>query len=239
MSRKRCDAPANSMLPWYVNGSLEGNEEAGVARHVAACEICAAEAEILSRMARELEGPDSAVAASAPSGAERAAPRLAYAAAALLLVPAALGVWWALLGFPGIARDDATAEIHLPRPRRAESLRSAWVLTLPQVTRADGSAPSFVVREGAEEAVVVFTPPVNPDAEFSVELRGPEGRVLIRRDGGLLLDELGRSTLAAPASLLGAGGDYALVVTERPAAGTERQYEYRFRIATGSPREVR
>ncbi|MBI3451204.1 MAG: zf-HC2 domain-containing protein [Acidobacteria bacterium] len=230
MSRKRCNHEANAMIPWYVNGSLEGDEEAAVRLHLDGCEICEAETEVLSRIAREIGEQVDAPFAPPPGRAAGASPRVGWLVAALLLVPAGLGIWWAALGFPGITREEGGAEIRLPRLRRDAEMRTSVVLSLPTLTRAEGSIPTFVVREGAELATITFTPPLNAEAEFTIELHAPDGRLLARRDGKLLLDAMGRSTYTLPAALLGTAGDYSLVVTERPASGAERPYEYRFRV---------
>ncbi|HZE88654.1 MAG TPA: zf-HC2 domain-containing protein [Verrucomicrobiae bacterium] len=230
MSRKRCDHEANAMIPWYVNGSLEGDEEAAVRRHLDGCEICTAETEVLFRIAREIgQQVDASFAPPSGRGAV-AAPRVAWLIAALLLVPAGLGIWWATLGFPGISREGVAAEVRLPRLRRDAEMRSSVVLNLPALTRAEGSIPTLVVREGAELATITFTPPLSPEADFTIALRGPDGRILVHRDGKLIFDAMGRSTYAVPATVLEAAGDYSLVVTERPASGSERRYEYPFRI---------
>jgi len=39
----------DALLPWYVNGTLEGDELEGVRRHLGECELCRREAEWLRK----------------------------------------------------------------------------------------------------------------------------------------------------------------------------------------------
>ncbi len=50
-----------ALLPWYVNGRLEGEEHARVAAHLAACAECQADARFQRRLAAEDAGPTADV----------------------------------------------------------------------------------------------------------------------------------------------------------------------------------
>ena len=97
-----------TLLPWYVNGSLDERDMARVSRHLEACDVCAREAEATLRDARALHteplsgfdeferGRDRNFARLVARLGERRVRRVpvaAYALAAALLVVVG-GDWW-------------------------------------------------------------------------------------------------------------------------------------------------
>lgn len=54
MSSKRCSNSANALLAWYVNGSLDEAEDAGVAAHLDVCTICSHEVDGLLALSHAL-----------------------------------------------------------------------------------------------------------------------------------------------------------------------------------------
>jgi len=228
----RCDNPVNALLPWLLNGTLEGAEEAEVKDHVAGCGICSEEVAILSEIGRAVDASAGDVPAPAEhAGVTSRLVRAGWAVAAGIAFPAALGIWWALLGFP----FGHSGEPRAPASRMAPALRSGTVLNLGGgASRGEGEGASFRIPEGIDEVTILFTPPVDPDARYAVELRGPDGALLGSRDGFLTMDRMSRSALSVSAASLARPGDYVLSVRERDAAGEDRVYRYPFRLEPGT-----
>ncbi|HEX3633449.1 MAG TPA: zf-HC2 domain-containing protein [Casimicrobiaceae bacterium] len=103
---------ADALLPWLVNGTLEGEELAFVQKHVDRCEACQREVEwlrelhaacaaapgassALSHLRRRLEEPRSHAATAAPLRSlwNRMLPWSQWAIAAELAVIIGLGIW--------------------------------------------------------------------------------------------------------------------------------------------------
>jgi anti-sigma factor RsiW len=103
---------ADALLPWFVNGTLDGDELAFVQRHVDRCEACQREVEwlrelhaacvaspdassALSRLRRGLEAPRNQAVPSAPLRRlwSRIVPWSQWVIAAELAVIIGLGIW--------------------------------------------------------------------------------------------------------------------------------------------------
>jgi Putative zinc-finger len=103
---------ADALLPWFVNGTLEGDELAFVQKHVDRCEACQREVEwlrelhaacvaapgassALSHLRRRLEEPRNQAATAAPLRTlwSRILPWSQWAIAAELAVIIGLGIW--------------------------------------------------------------------------------------------------------------------------------------------------
>lgn len=96
----RCER-IDELLPWYVNGSLDGEQEA-VRAHLAGCDRCRAEAEWLSAIGAQLRADASRPARDTPFSTllqhiaaddhRRQRSHLALAAALLLTIAVTLGL---------------------------------------------------------------------------------------------------------------------------------------------------
>src|SRR5262245_44920113 len=81
------------ILPWYVNGTLEGHEHEFVARHILRCQSCADEVVRCQSIATAVRSAEAA--ASTPSPEHLAAPPRQLQARQLIvtLAPATPEVW--------------------------------------------------------------------------------------------------------------------------------------------------
>jgi hypothetical protein len=70
LNGRACRDEASSLLPWYLNGTLEGAEETGVRSHLEACSIGSEELAQLAEAARNLAAQVSS-ARSPPSSLSR------------------------------------------------------------------------------------------------------------------------------------------------------------------------
>ncbi len=243
MSGTRCDHVAAGLLPWYANGSLEGREAAEVRAHVESCRSCAAQLDELFALGRliEQEGVPLLSEARGDEGAARPTvrPWLAYSGAAALALPAALGIWWSLLGFPGVDRDSprrrppAAPEALPPGSGKspgAEMGRSALLDLEGGSPRGPRAGKVFHPPAAADTIQIVFSIPVNLDARYRIVLRGPAGETLSREDDRLPLDFDGSARYTIPALLLREPGPYLLVVIETPAGQPRREFHFPFEI---------
>jgi hypothetical protein len=246
--------PANELLPWYLNGSLEPEDAARVRDHLSACAICGREIDVLSLVAREVGEHDLALLdpsePAVPPVREARGRAGVWPVAAALAVLLALAAWWGVRTFDarpgggGSAVSAPPAERALPAGRTARTpgpgqapgshtleMAMAWDLTTPR----RGDAPEAAFPPPPAEAAVVtlrVTAPVAPDSTFEVELRCPDGSVLTGRPGRLMLDPLARAAYALPASTLRTEGRYEMVLREFPEGGSApREYLFRFHVS--------
>ena len=254
-SPSACKDPANELLPWYLNGSLEPEDAARVRDHLSACAICGQEIDVLSLVAREVGEHDLALLdpsePAVPPVREARDRARAWPVAAAVAVSLALAAWWVARSFEarrgagGSAVSASPAEralpagmtAHMPAPigqapgSHALEMAMAWDLTTPR----RGDAPETAFPPPPAEAAVVtlrVTAPVAPDSMFEAELRCPDGRVLTGRPGRLMLDPLARAAYALPASALRMEGRYEMVLREFPEGGSEpREYVFQFRVS--------
>ena len=210
MGRARCHHPANDLLAWYVNGSLEDAEETSVQEHLEDCRICSGEVESLARVAGIVRERKVPILATDDAGGSRRRPL--YAIAAAVLVIAAVGLGWVLT-------------------TRGPSLESTFVVDLKGgLRRDDAGPPKFSLPRGADSVAIKFAVLGEPAAPYRIELRGPSGVLLIRDEDRLLFDAVGVCTYTLPARLLRSRGAYELLVTENKPAGAPRVFRYPFRL---------
>jgi len=248
----KCEHPSSGLLPFYLNGSLEGAEEADVRAHVDNCPACSKELDLLSLVARGLENRDLPVLDEPAKGWKGRDFGWSRTLAAALALPAAAGIWWCLSGFPGaggVVGFPATgAHEALFRPSQsgtrtkadgrtttpldpAESLAEpATIWELGGTTRASGSIPDFRLSRGAATIVVRYPVPVNPDARHRVELVGPDGSVLARQESEPILNTMARATTAFRARLFERAGEYRIVVIQSVDGEEPRRYETAFKV---------
>ena len=155
------------LLPELVNGRLDAMTQLAVEAHVAECEECAAELELLRALRPALlRGPvvDAAkiaatVRAQVPAhrGANRRAMsrRLALAAAALLAV-SAIGY---AIAVRGRAVTPEVAVVHTPRGDSRDSADTAVVAAPTPEHPTTAPAPRTAVPTAPEQQLVVVAPP--------------------------------------------------------------------------------
>lgn len=150
-------APGHSavepLLPWLVNGTLEGTELAEVSRHVGACRLCQREVQSLRKVQA------LCISADAPSDADRAlaklAPRLSERPSAGL--PDGTRQRWRAVGALGLAATVAAA-VGLGMVVRPTDPPSPTYRTLGTEIHAPTAAGSIVVRfSSAPTAAVLAT----------------------------------------------------------------------------------
>ena len=151
-AHSRWEHRALELLPWYVNGTLDGAEREEVQRALRSSLTCRLEYERLSRMHAVMQA-DDAEHAAADRGFERlmarihasaprreaagAAPRrgLWFAQAAALAL-AAGAAWW---GFQQVGREPGAYEtltVEPPAASQAAQLRIVFARDVPESTRA-------------------------------------------------------------------------------------------------------
>ena len=153
----------DALLPWYVNGTLEGDELEGVRRHLGECELCRREAEWL----RELHA--ACVAAESVPGA----PNAFHGLRRRLEAP------------PPGKRSDAPRVASRSWTRWALAASVAVALALGASVLRDTSAPTLYRTLGASggsaqasgSMIVVFDP-ATTEAELRRILRSADARVV-------------------------------------------------------------
>ena len=237
-AEKSCQDPANALLIWYLNGSLAGEEAEHVRLHLMTCVTCRSEMDDLSQVGRHIQdhalhahgdaGEHVGARASneAPSPGRIETPRAesarrwihpkgAIAAAAALLAAVVL-LWY--------------AGRHGSEPRSSEE--SILALDLGEgAGRGADSTPRLLMGSRVREVRLSFLAPINPEATYEIEVNGPLGEVVMRRERGVIsLDSQGRSEYSLPADRLTAQGSYDLILKEFTLQGEIHEYHYPFQI---------
>lgn len=218
--RSSCDDPMNALIPWYLNGSLDAQEEASVRAHLAVCTVCSREIRDLGEVAGAvaLHGTDVAAPLEVPHRRGLFA-QVATGVAAVLLVPAALGIYWASRGFP-VGHGPSLTDF---RPTVILNLGAG-------ADRGEAALPELTSSPGVESVTVVFAVPVGRVARYVIELRSPSGEIVASGKGTLSPDALGQVAYTFPAEALQSPGVHVLVVREIHAMAEEGTYQYPFRV---------
>lgn len=216
---KSCQDPANALLIWYLNGSLAGEEADHVRQHLTTCVTCRSEMNDLSQVGRHIQD-------LAPSSERIETPRAESArrwihakgalAAAVALLAAVVLLWY--------------AGRHGSEPRSSEE--SIVTLDLGGgAGRGADSTPRVPMGSRVREVRLSFLAPINPEATYEIEVNGPLGEVVMRRERGVLsLDSQGRSEYSLPADRLTAQGSYDLILKEFTLQGEIHEYHYPFQV---------
>lgn len=229
--------PARRLLPFYVNGSLKGDEAGFVRSHLETCAACRADLETLLPLARAIEAHSdqaipapastAAVAAASPERRPARAPlagRTAWLAAAAVLVLVAAGLW------PFLRRGAG------PPDRSVEPL----VLDLGNgPERGDAQLPVLASPLGGRALTLVFFVPVSADARYAAELADARGQVLARADAVGPPDTLGRISWTVSPRLPLSAGEHEVLISRVDQAGEKRIYRYTFRVEVRPAREGR
>jgi len=210
--RSPCAHPARELLDFHVNGSLEGDEAAMVAAHVAACRDCAREAGELQALAGAIES----FGVAAPDRLSGRWPRVWMGTAAALLA-AGLVALAALRSFA-------------PRPAGPPTGVEAR-LDLGAGGMRDAAGPPVAALTPATTVLqITLFPPALPGAHFMIDVRGPEGIAIAVDEPLADLDAMGRATLRLPAPRLSSAGLYQVVLRTTAADGARRTFFYPFEV---------
>jgi putative zinc finger protein len=235
-----CGHPANELLDFYVNGSLQGEEAAMVAAHVAACDACA-------RDVRELQSLSEAIGTHGVEPAADPRPGRAVwgwlaAAAALIVVGTIL--YRFLRPAPSETRiasappaDSAPPAgppgVVAPAPAGAEVGLDLGVGTLRD---AGGSPPRVELAPGVAVLRLTLAPPVVPGANLRIGVIGPNNEEILPEAALPPYDSMGRVAIAIDATRLAKSGTYqVLVKATTPSSGDA--FLYPFEIFRRTERE--
>jgi hypothetical protein len=221
MKPPTCDDPANALLPWHVNGSLEGEEAASVHAHLERCPVCAREVRELVELAAmaSLERPEV-------TQTRTWSRTQVLAVAAAVLLPIVLGVALA------IARPWSGTTGSLPAP--ALQLTARLDLGSGPV-RGSETFPRISIPPGTERVAVSLLLPVVPEGPLSIQLRGPSGKLLTEAPATPDCVRGQGCTYTLPASMLTEPGPYAFVFV-RPGTPVEQGYSYPFTVGARDDR---
>jgi hypothetical protein len=214
-----CGDPARELLDFYLNGSLEGDEEAAVRVHLEKCAACAAELGELSQLAAAVAGYGTAVEFS--WSGRRLALWGVGVAAALLVVSATLYLAQQRRSGTRLGPIGGPAEIRLDLGTGA--------------LRDSGSPPTVTLMSGAETLSLTFYPPVQAGARYLVSVRRVGGEVILAEAPMPGLDSLGRAAIVLPAAGL-TPGPCEIVLRVESAGGESRTYTYPFEVERAGPR---
>jgi hypothetical protein len=176
----RSERQAMELLPWYVNGTLAGEEHEQVRRELRSSLTCRLEYERLSRV-RDLMQQDDAEHAATDRAFERLMARIESSgtrpgavaatlrwiplaqAAALLALAAGLAWWWG-------AQDPATAPgtfetLTTNTPADAPQLRVVFAAGVPEATRRDLLEAHGLTIAAPPTADGVYALALPPDAD--------------------------------------------------------------------------
>ena len=260
MSAAACRSALRELLPWYLNGSLEGGEAGAVRDHIAACSGCAAELDALGDLANlvrvhgvpiDHRGRGATWPAVVPLAAPRHSPRLRRNLAAGI---AALLAGIALLGFfrlrsrPDAGLGGGGAPVSASIPADASSDGGAPAPAGPPAAivarlelgagplRGEAGLPVLRLPEEAAQVEVFFiVPGGGTGATAGVE--DEAGRPVADPIPVPGHDEIGRVSVVFPVAAFRDSGGYALVLSQREqvdsggsGAGGRAEYRYPFRV---------
>lgn len=215
-----CGDPARELLDFYLNGSLEGDEEAAVRAHLERCAACAAKLGELSLLAAAVASHGTAAEASW-SGRRTALWGVGVAAALLVAVSATVYVTQQRRSGARPGPAGGPAEIRLDLGAGA--------------LRDGGSPPIANLTPGAGTLALTFFPPVQAGARYLVSVRRAGGEVILPEAPLPGLDSMGRAAIVLPAAGF-APGPCEIVLKVESAGGESRTYSYPFEVERAGPR---
>ena len=208
-----CGHPASELLDFHVNGSLNQDEAASVAAHVAECAICA-------RDVRELQTLSKSIAAHGVAPAAWTRNRLVRAGLGAAAAVIAVGVILSLRGGPGspgtriASTSPAAAEITLD-------------LGLGTTRDAAATSPRVDLAAGVSVLHLTLAPPVVSGADFRIGVIGPGDEEILPEMPLPPYDPMGRVAIAVRAARLAQPGLYRVVVRNAtPGAGGPSLYSF-------------
>ncbi len=211
MSGRECAHPASALLDWYLNGSLEGEEERSVESHLQACPSCARELEEMAELTASL-GAHRLPVSAAPASAGAASRRRtwpAYALAAALALTLLAGVVW-------LTRSEGPSTMELDLG--------------VGLTRNARGIPTLALPPRVDTVRVTFSAPLGIGPGATVELVGPAGESLRRPRPLRGPEPPGVHVVPLAASLFASPGRYALVVRGPGRAQEGARVEFPFEV---------
>lgn len=219
MTPPECRHPASSLLDWYVNGSLEGPEEAETAAHMRTCAICSHQVTELTGLVRALsvlENDEVGLSEENPRSGRRLLWMFQLAAAVIIVVASLLVV-------------DRLGLFDSGPP----AVRPATLLDLGEgPSRGIADRPGLVIGPGIEDVVITFrlaVPAFSPDTLF---IRDPDGRMLVSEPITEVYDPASGYTRIFPAKVFSTDGEHVLVLSQTPLSGDHREFQYPFSVST-------
>jgi hypothetical protein len=223
-----CAHDANALLDFHVNGSLEAEEAAMVAAHVAECATCARDVRELQSLSRAIETHGTAAPAGGAHG--RRVGTWAATVAAVLVIGA---------GMYSVMRRGAGEGAPSSQETGRDSAGAELVLDLGTGGLRDAGTgpPGISLGPDAATLRLTFLPPVLPGEDLVMSVHGPDDETLIDEAALPPLDEMGRATIAIPASSFPRSGTYRVIL--RSAAGQDRPgpFTFPFEVTVPSNRE--
>ena len=202
------------LLPWYVNGSLDGEELEAVERHLESCDVCRHELAVEERWAREIRASEELVYSPDRAFADLASRLEASRSRTPGSRPAGRASWWRRWWRP-------QGEVGSGVLRVAVAVQAAAILVLVGVL--------WVEPEPAEFRTVSDPTPVTERTEarvrvvFEEEITEVELRELLLGAGARLVDGPTRR------------GVYTLEVAEAPADETLERLRRDTRVVFAEP----
>ena len=260
--KSACRSAVRELLPWYLNGSLEGSEAGEVQAHLASCPDCVRDLHDLGEIAElvRLHGaPSNAAAPEArpaaipfpaqpkPQPGRRRRNALAAGIAAMLAGVLLAALLRSERPDPRSASGDAAPAPGPAAPAGPPPAAPAMLARLdlgPGPVRGAEETPVLRLPEGAERIEVSFVIP-GVGRAATVRMEDEEGRPIADAVPVGGHDEMGRSTAVFSAAPFRHAGSYTLVLSQveqaegETGAGTRIEYRYPFRFqpeANGSAR---
>ena len=234
MNSPTCRDPARELLPFYLNGSLEGAEAAAVPAHVESCAVCSRDLDELSQVAAAIE-KYGAVAAREDEARSRPAPsrRRPLILAAAVLIPVIAGALWGYLALSGRGRAAREGALTPTSETRVVTMDLG-----SGPMRGQGALPVLHLSAVTDRVRFIFFVPVTPEGRYSAEIRDYDGSVLLPEQRLGALDSLGRARLEVSAERLGPRGERELVAYREDSGSRREAYRFPFTVHRGSPREA-
>lgn len=231
-----CGHPAGALLDFHVNGSLEGEEAAMVAAHVAECAVCARDVHELRSLAAAIEAHGVA-----PASAWRGGSLWAWIGTAAAVLVVGIIVYRIVRPGPAELRVASASPEQgapaVPPNGRPQADREVTLDLGTGVTRGATAEPQRIeLTPDISILRLVLTPPVEPGVEFRLRVLGPGGKEIAPEQGLPGRDAMGRVAFAVPASRLTASGTYQVVVTSAaPDSGAEAFYAFEVQVPANGP----
>ncbi|HEV8200808.1 MAG TPA: hypothetical protein VGS03_12370 [Candidatus Polarisedimenticolia bacterium] len=224
-----CGHPAAALLDFHINGSLEGEEDAMVAAHVAQCAVCARDARELRELSAAIESHGAVAPAGWSRGRQLWAP-LATAAAVIVVGAVAYQ-----MVRPGPAQPEIpAAPVKGGAPAGVEV---ALDLGVGGMRDAGAGMPRIDLGRGVSTLRLTLNPPVAPDQDLLLSVVGPGEKELVGETALPPLDAMGRAAIAVPASRFQASGIYKVLLRSPAAQDGTGRFAYPFEVTVSAKQD--
>ena len=232
-----CAHPAAALLDFHVNGSLEGEEGAMVAAHVAECAVCARDVRELRELSTAIEAYGPAAATGLSRGRRLWAP---LATAAAVIVVGAVAYRMVRPGAvaprgPAVpAGGDVSEGGGGPVPDGAPAGVTVLDLGVGELRGPGAKTPHKDLGPGVTTLRLTLFPP--PEQDLLRSVVGPGDKELIGETPLSPLDA-GRATFDIPASRFQASGSYKVILRSPAAPDGADRFTYPFEVTVPANRE--